>query len=381
LEEEYFSSFLKQGGSSFKLVVGIYGGGKTHFLYCLRELAWSHDFAVSYLALSPEQSPFHRLDLVYATIARGIMPPLTPEELMSGYEKGIDSFIKSWLSWKRQELIDRGLTGNELREALLGTVDELAGIESTSFFNAVRAAFRAALDRQDEDFRAICQWLKGEGYVRAVHGQFGILQKIDKTTAFSMIRSLVQWVRQIGYSGLAILLDEASQESSLSTKQRETHLNNLREVIDECGHTSIQGAIIFYAVPDLNFLDGKTRTYTALNQRLSNTFDQVNRTGVQIELEKILGQTKEEALAFLIEVGGKLTTVYETAYSHTFDSGAVDELIETVATGAFELRYADLSYRREFVKSFVKGLSYLHNEGAAPSLECLGLPKAKADAS
>jgi len=37
MDEEYLSSFIKQGGSAFKIVVGVYGGGKTHFLYSVRD--------------------------------------------------------------------------------------------------------------------------------------------------------------------------------------------------------------------------------------------------------------------------------------------------------------------------------------------------------
>lgn len=69
----------------------------------------------------------------------------------------------------------------------------------------MREAFRCLLDRQDNDFSKIAQWLKAEGFAsRKVdgHPKFGILQKIDKSTAFSMIRSLVRWVCEVGYSGL-----------------------------------------------------------------------------------------------------------------------------------------------------------------------------------
>lgn len=373
LDREYFSSFLKQGGSSFKLVVGTYGGGKTHFLYCVREMAWQHDFAVSYVNLSHEASPFYQLDLVYATIVKGIMPPLSPDELISGYETGLDSFIKGWVANRQAELISKGFTGDKLRNELLASAQSLSGIESTSFNNAVCAAFTAVVDKRDEDFRSACQWLKGEGYNRGVHSKLGILQKIDKTTAFSMIRSLLQWVRQIGYSGLAILLDEATMETSLTTKQRERHLNNLREVIDECGHMNIQGAIIFYAVPDLNFLDGRTQTYAALNQRLGNVFERLNPTGVKIELEKVLGNTEEEAITFLTEVGSKLAEIYSKAYDHEFDDAVMRVLLSDIAHAVYRKRYADIGYRREFVKTAVRGLSYLHHEGGPPTLKQLNL--------
>ena len=58
LDEEYLAR-LKHNprGSSFKLVQGYYGGGKTHFLYCVRDLAWTHGFLTSLVNLSPRECP------------------------------------------------------------------------------------------------------------------------------------------------------------------------------------------------------------------------------------------------------------------------------------------------------------------------------------
>lgn len=187
------------------------GAEKTHFLYCVRDLAWKNQFAVSYVSLAPGESPFHRLDLVYKAIIKGLLPPLSAEELLSGYEQGIVPFIRSWYSMKYQEARNDGVSVEDLRERLLSEIENIQGIESISFSKAVKAAFKALLDRQEEDFLNICQWLTGEGFDRTVHGRFGILQRIDRTTAFTMIRSLVQWIKQIGFSGLVILLDEAER--------------------------------------------------------------------------------------------------------------------------------------------------------------------------
>src|SRR5262249_16009145 len=137
-------------------------------------------------------------------------------------------------------------------------------------------------DREDE-FETICQWLRGEGYLRAVHGKYGILQKIDKSTAFSMMRSLLQVVRDLGYEGLVVLMDEAEQGSSLNSKQRDTLLSNLRELIDEVGRSDFKHAMLFYAVPNETFLQGRGQVYQALVQRLSTTFDRINPTGVKTE--------------------------------------------------------------------------------------------------
>jgi hypothetical protein len=365
IEEEYLASFIKKGGSTFKMVVGVYGGGKTHFLYCVRDIAWKHNFVVSYVSLSPGESPFHKLELVYRAIVRGIMPPLSPDELLSGYEKGIISFLRSWYGKKYQEFSDRGLSGGDLREALLVDIERLGGIESIGFAKAVKSAFCALLNNQEEDFINICQWLSGEGYYRRIHGRYGILQRIDRTTAFPMIRSLVQWIREIGYSGLVVLLDEAERVPSLSTRQREQHLSNLREVIDECGHTNFQGVMIFYAVPDENFLEGHTQIYEALKQRVETVFDDLNPTGVKIELEKI----PIEPLEFLKKIGQKLREIYEIAYEHHFDDARVEETVDLIANSAYEERFGDIGYKRLFVQRWIRGLHFLRLRGYPPSLD------------
>jgi hypothetical protein len=368
IDDEYLSSFIKQGGSAFKMVVGVYGGGKTHFLYCIRDLAWKHNFVVSYVSLSPGESPFHRLELVYSALVRGIVAPLSPEELLSGYEQGMVSFLRSWFSQKFQEYRNGGLVGDDLREALLNYVECIEGIESISFTKAVKVAFRTLLEKQEEDFINICQWLSGEGYDRRTHGRYGILQRIDKTTAFTMLRSLGQWIRQSGYSGLIVLLDEAERVPSLSTKQREQHLNNLREVIDECGHTSFQGVMIFYAVPDENFLEGRAQVYEALKQRVATVFETLNPSGVKVELEKVVS----EPIPFLCEIGGKLAKVYETAYSHKFDESGCQRTVRAIAEDAYDQRFGDIGYKRLFVQMLVQGFHYLRQEGIPPSPDDLG---------
>jgi len=361
LEEEYLSSFIKDGGSSFKMVVGVYGGGKTHFLYCIRDLAWKYNYATSYVSLSPAESPFHKLDLVYRAIVNGLTPPLTAEELLSGYEKGIESFIRSWYIQKYRVVKSYVDKEEQIYEELDMHLDEIYGIESGSFANAVKEAFRALMYRRDEDFAVICQWLKNEGYDRKLHGRFRIFQHIDQSTAPQMIRSLAQWIKQIGYTGLVILLDEAERIPSLSTKNREQHLSNLREIIDECGHTSLQSAMIFYAVPDENFLEGRTQVYEALRQRVSPVFDdRLNPTGVKIALERL--EERHEPLQTLVEIGRRLESIYEKAYNFQFPPAQTDKLISRVANECYEKRFGDIGYKRLFVQELIRNFHEVRRE-------------------
>ncbi len=358
IDEDYLGSFIKDGGSAFKMVIGVYGGGKTHFLYCIREIAWNYDYIASYIVLSPEQTPFYKLEQVYRTIVSNLIYPQTPEELLSGYDRGIEAVIKAWYNRKYQEMAGK-LPDDLARQELNTYASALGPYESTSFKNAVKEAFLSLAERRDDDFTLIIQWLEGENPPRNLLRDLRIFERVDKSTAFKMIRSLVQWVRDIGYAGIVVLMDEAEQTPSMTTKQKAALLSNMREFIDECGHTNFRNAMWFYAVPDENFLEGRTQVYEALRQRLSSVFDATtNPTGVKIYLE----ETSEDPLKLLADIGRKLSAIYEVAYSVKFETSALDETIADIAKAAYD-RKLEIGYKREFVKNIIEALHRLRKTG------------------
>ncbi|RLF80604.1 hypothetical protein DRN32_02700, partial [Thermococci archaeon] len=190
---------------------------------------------------------------------------------------------------------------------------------------------------------------------------FRIFEKIDKSTAFRMIRSLVQWLREIGYSGLIVLMDEAEQTSSMSSKQKSILLNNLRELIDECGHINFRNTMWFYAVPDENFLEGRSQIYEALRQRLSTVFDtEINPSGIKIYLDRIPG----EPIELLQEIGRKLARIFEKAYNVKFEDRELDKTIENFAKYALE-RKLETGYKRLFIQNIIKAFRKLRKTGKA----------------
>ena len=354
IDEEYLRSFIRDGGSAFKMVIGIYGEGKTHFLYSVRELAWRYNYITSYITLSPEETPFHKLEQVYKAIVTNLVYPQTPEELLSGYDKGIEAVTKKWYSDKYQEFSEK-LPEDAIMREIHTHVSSLGPYESISFRNAVKEALIALADKREDDFSLIMQWLKGENPPKNTLKNFRIFEKIDKSTAFRMIRSLVQWLREIGYSGLIVLMDEAEQTSSMSSKQKSILLNNLRELIDECGHINFRNTMWFYAVPDENFLEGRSQIYEALRQRLSTVFDtEINPSGIKIYLDRIPG----EPIELLQEIGRKLARIFEKAYNVKFEDRELDKTIENFAKYALE-RKLETGYKRLFIQNIIKAFRKL----------------------
>ena len=356
INEEYLLDYIGGGGSSFKLVIGTYGSGKTHFLYTIQGKSWLNNYITSYVELSANSTPFHKLETVYKSIAENLIYPQKYEALLADPETGIESLIKYWYYQKRIKLEENNLEEDEIRDSLIQYASNIGTYTSTSFQNAMKYSFLALLDNDYEKFNLIVQWLKGENPPKSSVKEFYIFEKIDKSNAFKMLKSLIAWIKEIGFTGLIILMDEAEQTPSMTTKQRETLLSNLRELIDACSKGTIGGSMIFYAVPDENFLEGRTAVYEALNQRLATVFEgEINPSGVKIDLEKL----DLQPLELLTDVGIKLSKIYEIAYDVKFDDNIINQKMNEIAQTAYEERYGEIGYKREFVQKAIKELNVL----------------------
>ena len=144
----------------------------------------------------------------------------------------------------------------------------------------------------------------------------------------------------------------------MSTKERGALQDNLRKVIDECTKNTFQGVMVFYAIPDDNFLQGKTMQYEALRQRVDSVFSEFNPTGVTISLEKII----TERIPFMIDVGNKLAVVYQAAFGTIGDPDSIKTIILETANLAESQRFGDIGYKRLFVQKLVAGLNLLRGK-------------------
>jgi hypothetical protein len=356
IEDEYLDGILKYNLSSFKLITGNYGGGKTHFLYSVRNLAFRHNYCVAYVSLSPTECPFDKLELVYKNIAANMSAPVPVDAPQSVGDKGIEAVVKRWLADQRRK--------QDRTDSLRRYLDTLPTTESTSFTNAVRGAFSSLLAEDGDGFSAVVQWLKAEDVDKEVRAQHRISERIDKATAFRMLRSLIQWIHAIGYSGLVLLFDEAERGMSISSsRDKRRALDNLRQLVDECGNSRLPGAMFFYAVPDENLLlEGSGGVYEALKQRLRSAFSEVNPAGVRINLEELGIQPLE----FLTRLGARLAVLFETAYEVSLPVQRRDAMLRMLAELAVSAFAYDVGYRRLFV---VSGVEALHQLRANPALE------------
>lgn len=356
VEDEYLNGILKFNLSSFKLITGNYGGGKTHFLYTVRDLAFRHNYCVAYVSLNPTECPFDKLELVYKGIAANMIAPRPADAPTATRDKGIESVVRKWYDDRRRQ--------HDRTESLRKYLETMPIAESTSFSNAVRGAFASLLAEDGEGFNDVLQWLKGEDVDKEIRTRHRISERIDKATAFRVLRSLIQWVQAIGYTGLILLFDEAERGMSISSsRDKRRALDNLRQLLDECGNSRLPGAMVFYAVPDENLLlEGSGGVYEALKQRLRTAFNETNPVGVRINLEELGIEPSD----FLKRLGARLAVLFEAAYDMNLVAEKRDAVVRTLADLAVSAFAFDVGYRRLFVVSV---LDAFHQLRATPALE------------
>ncbi|MEZ4636034.1 MAG: DUF2791 family P-loop domain-containing protein [Caldilineaceae bacterium] len=376
LDEYYFSSYLQDGGGAYKMVVGDYGSGKSHFLYCLRDRAWSRGFAVAKVDLSPVETPYNDQRLVYAAVARNIIWHEDDESISD--EQGLTRFLEGTLT--------RFVGGHLSLETLnhpnyTGLVDTLEAtpVDSLAYKNAVMAYFEALIRDQDERQESLTRWLLGSNTTpddTKILREVGVTGKITRPNAFRMLRSLVQVIRALSYSGLILLFDEVDRMASIGGKAEKLATDNLREVIDRT-RDDLPGAMFVYAVPP-QFINDVVPRYPALQQRVRapGRFSRVNHFSPQISLEHLDLDENDLMLA----IGEKLIPIYETAFDASLDRQTQHANAAILANVARDV-FLDVSHRRLFVKAFVTELARQHagNQHVLTEEEAIAIVRGQVD--
>jgi P-loop Domain of unknown function (DUF2791) len=352
LDTHYLGSYLADGGAVFKLVVGDYGSGKSHFLYCLRDRAWERNFAVSKVDLSPRESPYDDQRRVYAAVASSIIWHDLGD--LGEDERGLGRFLEGTLrrivTPHGLDIADAGAAEPPDVRALLQTL-ETTQVDSLSFHKAVQGYLNALLRGEERRQESLGRWLQGEEVspedMRDLRS-IGVTEKINKNNAFKMLRSLCQVVRALGYSGLVLLFDEGDRMLSVGGRSEKVATDNLREVIDRC-REDLPGAMFVYAVPPA-FITDIVPKYPALQQRVQSPsyFSRSNPFSPQISLDHL--DIPDSQL--LPQIGARLLPIFEVAYEVGLDPDAQAANIDVLAEAALD-SYLAISHRRLFIKALV----------------------------
>ena len=336
LNDELESVSAGRGG--FKAVRGEYGTGKTFFGRWLQERARARGFAATEVQINETETPLHRLETVY----RRLVEHLGTADTASGAFRGV---IDGWFYALEQDVLADAsvdasdaegllLRTNALMEARLGAISKTAPA-----FSAVLRTYRRALAAGDGMLAdGLISWLAGQPNVAAsIKRAAGIKGDLDHFGATNFLVGLLTILRDSGFSGLVMVLDEVETLQRMRTDTREKGLNALRQWIDEIDAGRYPGLyLVITGTPA--FYDGPqgVQRLAPLAQRLHVDFGTDRRfdnpRAVQIRLAAFDHTS-------LLAVGRRVRDIYadgrpnERRLRAVVDDSYLDALARAVAGG------------------------------------------------
>jgi hypothetical protein len=232
LDEELATVAGGRGG--FKSVRGEYGTGKTFFGRWLQERARAKGFATSEVQINETETPLHRLETIY----RRLVERLGTADSQTG---AFRSVIDGWFFALEQDVLADGSVDAGNEKALLERTEALMEAQLTAIsktapaFSAVLRTYRRALaDGDNQLAEGLISWLAGQPNVAAsVKRAAGIKGDLDHFGAANFLIGLLTILRDSGFPGLVLVLDEVETLQRMRADTRERGLNALRQLIDE----------------------------------------------------------------------------------------------------------------------------------------------------
>ena len=232
LAEELAS--VAAGSAKFKAVRGEYGSGKTFFVRWLQERAKRTGFAAAEVQISETETPLHRLETVYRRLAERLSTADT-------HQGALHSIVDNWFYALEEDILaEGGVAERDAAELLARTTDlmerRLASVarHAPAFATALRAYRRASAANDRATAEALLAWIGGQPNVGAAAKRYaGIKGDLDHFGALSFLQGLLVILRDSGFSGLVVVLDEVETLQRVRSDVREKSLNALRQVIDE----------------------------------------------------------------------------------------------------------------------------------------------------
>ena len=263
-----------RGGAGFKAIRGEYGSGKTFFARWLQERAKRRGFATAEVQISEAETPLHRLETVY----RRAMERLSTADAFQGAFRPV---IDGWFYALEEEVLAEGRIDPTDQAALAAATEDLlekrlSAISRVTpqFAQALRGYRRAQAEGDGAAAEGLIAWLAGQPHIGAgAKRAAGLKGDVDHFAALSFLRGLLTVLRDSGYAGLVLVLDEIETLQRVRGDIREKGLNALRQLIDEIDAGRFPGLyVVITGTPA--FYDGPqgVRRLEPLAQRLHVDF-------------------------------------------------------------------------------------------------------------
>lgn len=204
---------IREGGASFRFIVGKYGSGKSFLLQTIRNYAMDLGFVVVDADLSPERrlQGSHGQGLAtYRELVRNMATKTRPEG------GALTLILDRWISGVQSAVVADGISADDAGFAaaveeriakVIASMGEM--VHGFDFARLLQLYFRSYIDGDDEAKGRVVKWFRGE-YANKTEArrELGVGMVIGDDDWYEYIKLFAYFLKQAGYAGLLLLVDE-----------------------------------------------------------------------------------------------------------------------------------------------------------------------------
>ncbi len=291
---------IANGGTSFRLVIGEYGSGKTFFLSLVRSIALQQGLVTMNADLSPTKR-LHGTDGQARLLLSELIASLSTRTKQDG--NALQNILEKFIAMARTEAEQHQRNVISVIHEQLSELNEYPG--GYAFAQVIKKYWEAYEEGNNILKDCALRWLKAE-YTTKTDSlrDVGVREFIDDSSLFNTLKLYSILIQKAGYKGLLICMDEMVNLYKISNSV--SRKANYEEILNILNNT-LQGTLtnigfIMSGTPE--FLTDGNRglySYEALKSRLAeNSFSKkIGLVDYNSTVLRLSNLTKEELYLLL----------------------------------------------------------------------------------
>ncbi|MBQ9156798.1 MAG: ATP-binding protein [Eubacterium sp.] len=270
---------IAEGFSTFRLLEGAYGTGKSFMAQLIKNEALLRDFVVMDCELAPERKLCGTKKEGLETY-RMLMSRLSSRTCPSG--GALEEILDSYVFRLQEEAKGKGLAApEEIREYMEAASADLKKkteqLPHGFDFYAALGLYMDSVAHHNEELKVqVLRWFRGEYHTRTeAKRTLGLPVIVEDGNWFAYIKLLAVFVKEAGYTGLYMILDELTQitRNIVNSTTREHNFERLLSIYNDCyGNGARYMGIILCGIPSsIHDTRRGIFSYEALKSRLSTS--------------------------------------------------------------------------------------------------------------
>jgi hypothetical protein len=222
---------IVSGGSTFRLIIGAYGSGKTFFLSVVKAVALEKKLITVNADLSPDRR-IHASSGQARNLYSELMRNLSTRNKPDG--NALTSVVEKFITEARKEAESTSSSVNDVIHQKLESLTELVG--GYDFAKVIELYWTGHEQDNDELKSNAIRWLRAEYATKTdARKDLGVRTIISDASFYDSLKLMSLFVRQAGYTGLLVNLDEMVNLYKLSSTQaRMSNYEQILRILNDC---------------------------------------------------------------------------------------------------------------------------------------------------